>query len=388
MSALTSARSTARLIFDAAAGGLVTLVWLLLVVPLSRARRWRRRPPRVLWGPVPIPNIVYSARADRLAGFVSRTLVYAPYRISERESFDHVFDRIARVPGFRRFTPYAAFLWAAGRADIYGFFFDGGLLQATPWWRWELRLLRLAGKEVVVYPYGSDARLPSATRRLGRWNLYADISPEHDGQTESVNRARRSAFARYATVMLGCADIVDLPRLDGIFLYPFDLDGWHARPEVDDGIVTVVHAPNHRHFKGTRFLVHAIDQLQREGMKVELRLVEGLKTSEARPIYESADVIADQFLIGAYALFAIEGMALGKPVICYLNDEFRRHHPEWSECPIVSANPDELLGALRRLVESGDLRRRIGSLGPAYVREYHSLEASAARMASIYGRIW
>ena len=36
-------------------------------------------------------------------------------------------------------------------------------------------LLRLAGKKIVVYPYGSDARLASSTRALGRWNAYTDV---------------------------------------------------------------------------------------------------------------------------------------------------------------------------------------------------------------------
>ena len=38
-------------------------------------------------------------------------------------------------------------------------------------------------------------------------------------------------------------------------------------------------------------------------------------------------MIADQFLIGAYALFAIEGMALGKPVVCYLKPAVRAVSP-------------------------------------------------------------
>ena len=57
---------------------------------------------------------------------------------------------------------------------------------------------------------------------------------------------------------------------------------------------------------------------------------------------EQADIIADQFIGGAYALFAIEGMALGKPVMCYLREELFPCHPEWAECPIVNTNPGNL----------------------------------------------
>ena len=152
--------------------------------------------------------------------------------------------------------------------------------------------------------------------------------------------------------------------------------------------MTVVHAPNHRELKGTRYLVEAVETLRAEGLPVELRLVEGLPGREARETYRRADIVADQFLIGAYALFAIEGMALGKPVICFLNDAFRPFHPEWEECPIVSASPDQLLDTLRQLIESPERRRELGQAGPGYVRNYHSLVSAAARIDSIYRRLW
>ena len=273
--------------------------------------------------------------------------------------------------------------------DVYGFFFDGGLLGATPWWRVELALLRLARKAIVVYPYGSDARLASRTRELGPWNAYTDVARGDEDRAEPVVRARLDTIGRRANVVLGCADLVeDLPRLDGIFRYPFDTNGWEPVPEVDDGVVTVVHAPNHRVLKGTRYLLDAIRQLRAEGLPVDLELVEGMRLDEARRVYARADVIADQFLIGAYALFAIEGMALGKPVVCYLNDRFRRFHPEWEDCPIVSAHPDTLAEVLRRLIGDPVLRRELGARGPAYVRAQHSLESVGASMDEIYRRLW
>ena len=35
----------------------------------------------------------------------------------------------------------------------------------------------------------------------------------------------------------------------------------------------------------------------------------------------NADLIVDQLIIGWYAMFAIESMALEKPVICYLRED-------------------------------------------------------------------
>jgi glycosyltransferase involved in cell wall biosynthesis len=386
-------RRFARAVAQIAVGAPVVLVYVAIVVPFSRVRgvvrRHASRPPAILWGPVPIPNIRYSALADREYGYRSETLVYRVYHISAREDFDHVLDRFAGIPGLRSLVPYAAFLWASLRFDIFGFFFDGGHLQATPLWRLELSLLRLAGKRIVVYPYGGDARLASVTRAADRWNAYTDVRPGEEDRDESEILRRLRAFGRRANVILGCNDLIeDLPRCDGVLRYPFDLRGWEPVEEIDDGVVTVVHAANHRHYKGTRFVIDAVDRLRAEGLPVELRLVEGATNAEAKKIYEGADVVASDFLIGGYALFAIEAMALGKPVLCYLPQRLARHHPEWAEAPIVNADPDTLADELRRLVVDRERRRELGHRGPAYVRRYHSLESVGRDMDSVYRSLW
>jgi hypothetical protein len=385
-------RTLGWLAANAAAGAVTTVIYALAVVPAARVRRARRRRkgqlPDVLWGPGAILNNRYATRAERLYGYRSDSLVYNVYRINQRGDFDIALDRARGLPLVGWLVPYGAFLWAGLRYDHFGFFFDGGLLGG-PGLRIELPLLRLAGKGVVVYPYGGDARVASGARERGPWHAYSDIPPGSEDRDEADVRRRLALFGRYADVMLGCADLVeDLPRLDGVLLYPFDSARWEPAPEVDDGIVTVVHAPNHRHYKGTRFLEAAVAELQAEGIPIELVVVEGMTNDEAREIFARADVIADQFLLGAYALFAIEAMALGKPVICFLNDRFRPFHPEWDECPIVSADPDTLTGELRSLALDPVRRRELGARGPGYVDRYHSLAAVGAQLDRIHRGIW
>ena len=369
------------------------LLYVLIVAPVSRVRgpwkRSRNEKPAILWAPRPIINIKYSSLADRLHGYRSDTLVYEVYHLNQRADFDYSLARFYAIPVLGAIVPYASFLWAGLRYEIFGFFFTGGLLTPSPFWWSELPLLRLAGKKIVVYPYGQDARIPSLTRQAGGWNAYTDVPPGEEDRDESDVRRRLAAFGRYANVVLGCADLVEhLPRLDGVFLYPFDLAGWTPAVARDDGVVTVVHSPNHRHYKGTRFLLDAVEKLRREGLPLELVLVEKVPNEEAREIYRAADIVADQFLIGAYALLAIEGMALGKPVLCYLNPRFEPFHPEWAECPILSADPDTLVEELRRLVLDPELRKSLGARGPDYVRKYHSLESVGARMDEIYRALW
>lgn len=383
----TGARRSALLALHTAVA-VPTLLTYAVLAPLARLRRRRRAKPSILWGTTPIANLRNSVRADRLRGYESASLVFRVYRPSDRAAFDHVYEPFAHVPGLRQLAPYAAFLWAGLRFDVFCFYFDGGLLAETPFWRAELPLLRLAGKRIVVWPYGGDARLPSLVRARGGWNAYTDVSPGAEDRDEAQVRARLAAFGRWAHVVLGCADILEeLPRLDGVLPYPFDERAWQPVEAPDDGVVRVVHAPNHPHYKGTRYLQDAVRALRDDGLSVELVLVEGKPNEDARREYERADVVADQFLLGAYALFAIEGMALGKPVLCYLNPRFARYHPEWAEAPIVNADPDTLADELRRLVTDAALRRELGARGPGYVQRVHSLEAVGERLDELYRAI-
>src|SRR5438094_453806 len=75
----------------------------------------------------------------------------------------------------------------------------------------------------------------------------------------------------------------------------------------------VVHAPSNRARKGTEQLVAAC-----EGLEVDLEIVEGLHHDEAFARYAAADIVVDQLNAGWYGVFALEAMALGKPVLTFL----------------------------------------------------------------------
>ena len=385
-------RARGRLLLHAVPGLLTVVVFALVLAPLSRLRRRRRpagAPPSILWAPVPIVNIRYSARADRQTGYPSLSLVYRTYREQDRPLFDVALDRYTRIPIVGQLVPYAVFLWAALRFDVFCFFFDGGLLGETPFWKAELPLLRLAGKKIVVYPYGGDARLASRTRARGGWHAYTDVPEGSEDREEALVAERVEHSARWATAVLGFADLVDdLPRHDGLFLHVFDVESRSPTPSACGDTVRVVHAPNHRHYKGTRFLEDAVSALQAEGLPVELVLVENVPVEQALKLYEQADIVADQFLIGAYGLFAVEGMALGKPVLCYLNPRLLPYHPEWSRCPIVNANPETLQDELRALVLDRQRREALGRQGREFALEYHSLSAAGRQMDAVYRRLW
>ena len=375
------------------------ILYFLIVIPYARleqsTRLRRKEKPRVVWGPTPIINIHYGSLAARLYGYKSDNIVYEVYHINQPSDFDYVIGKYLKTNSLLQkallflVAPYFVFLWASLRYDIFNFYFNGGFLRNLVGRQLELPLLHLAGKKIIVVPYGSDARLESDTRKY-KYNFCMDCTPAT--RTCDERRIRRNVeyFGKHADLVLGCADLVEsLPRHEGMWLYPVDLSEWQPAPRTQkSGIVKVVHASNHRKYKGTRFLLSAVEELKSEGYPVELVLVERMLNKEAKKIYEQADIIADQFIGGAYALFAIEGMALGKPVMCYLREDLVPYHPEWAECPIVNTNPNNLKEQLIKLINDSKLRRELGRRGIEYVRKYHSLEAVGSQLDKFYRYLW
>ena len=163
-----------------------------------------------------------------------------------------------------------------------------------------------------------------------------------------------------------------------------DLTAYTPVPPSDRARPLVVHAPSHRGKKGTEHVIAAC-----EGLPVELELVEGLHHDEARRRYEAADIVVDQLNAGWYGLFAIEAMALGKPVVTFLHEEAVRRSAEafGIEVPIVSATKETLRDVLARLAADPDERRRLGAAGRAYVERVHDIERIADRLLDLYARL-
>ena len=380
------------------AGGeyLLLPVFLLLVLtvclPWTRLRQavagWRGRP-KIIWGPTPIINISTNAAADRLYGYQSDTLVYRPYFITC--DFTYNLERWWRYRPLALVIPWAVFLWAVLRYDVFQFYFDGGFLNRTLGKRLEMPLLKLLGKKIIVSAYGADVRTEQRTRALGAYTCCTDCDQRLIACIcdETRGQARLEHVRKYADVTLSMGDMIEYTpgSKNDVFYWAIDLNRWPFQGvSLSSNPVKGVHAPNHPQFKGTKYLIECVDALRKEGYPVELRLVSGLNHEEAMECYKEADIVADQFLIGWHGNFAVEAMALGKPVVAYIRKP-QAYLPEGFDCPVVSANPDSLKSALVTLIENPQLRVDLGIRGRRYVEQVFSLERVGRRMDELYRRL-
>ncbi len=380
---------------DALAGG---AAWLLLV-PVALVARLqtavRRRlgmRPRLIWGPPPLLSIRYWSDAVKRRGYPSTTWVYGLTVLHGRNDFDVSTEGFSSPRLTYLFYYHLVMARALLKADVFCCHFEGSYLHPARLSRLEGPLLRLAGKKLVISPYGSDVMVPGY---LGAFEQQILEDYPVFLETGDMIRERVDYYCRWADVVVRNWQWGYIPRADVIWptMMAIDTDQWAERPPGDgdghSGPVRVVHAPNHRRIKGTQALIDAVAELREEGLDVELDLLEGRPNSEVRQAMLDADIVGDQFIVG-YALFAVEGMSAGKPVISPVSEM----PPEtlgtqaMRECPLVDCDLASLKEVLRGLVENPEERRRLGAEGRRFVERYHSLDAAGRSWEVVLDHLW
>jgi glycosyltransferase involved in cell wall biosynthesis len=374
----------------------LALPWLLVV-----AFRARGRGDALIWGPVPVLNNRYWSEAMRTAGHRSETVMEGVYgAINDRRDFDVLFEDLApQVPAAlkRVLAPYFAAAYVLRTARIVHFPYSGGPLWRTPLWRLEAQLLRLARIRTVVIPYGADVMLPSRLADSALREAVAASAPELvERERETARRMRY--WARHADAVIVGFTIDGLPRYDAalgnfvcVDVERFEPKRTYSDADGSNAPVRVLHAPNHRGFKGTQQLLDTVERLRAEGLQLDLVLLERVPNAAVRRTMRDVDLFADQFVLPGYGLAAIEAMAAGLPVLANLEDERTTglfdEHSFLLECPIVSTRVEDLESTLRRLVRDPELRRELGVAGRAFAEKYHSYAAARHVFTSLYERL-
>ncbi len=371
---------------------LFTPAFLLIAITTAVFARLEHRPirkPRLFFGSVPILNNAYWSRAMKEAGYPAETFTTDFYStINKREDWDLLLsEEYARWPVLLR--PFLAFLRVLRSYDILFISCQGVFIGFTPLWRLQAPLIKLAGKKTVVLPFGSDAYV---YRNVRSTSLLHGLLASYPAQARIQSRiaAHVDYWCRHSDVFIpGVMNPDGLGRWDVLMPSHLFIDTTEWKPRVErrsgDGVnekVVICHAPNHRGFKGTEFILDAVRELQQEGLLIELHLIEKMQNSEVRRVLtEEADILVEQIICTGHALNGLEGMASGLPVICNLeDDEYVLPLRRWSylgECPIVSATPENIAQVLRQLVTRPALRLQLGQASRQYAEKYHGLDSAA-----------
>jgi glycosyltransferase involved in cell wall biosynthesis len=307
---------------------------------------------RVTQCPVNIAGIPWAnVQALRRKGVDARLVVFERARL--HPDADWSLDRTGGLLR-RQLAQWRAFAHLLPRTDVFHFYFGLTLVPKSL----QFPLLRLTRRRSVYHFVGSDIRGKSPEALAYGHRADARIVGSHD-----------------ALRWVPDAEIVPAS---------IDLSAYRPVPGSERRRPLVVHAPTNRERKGTEHVIAACRELD-----LELDIVERLPHAEAYRRYERADVVVDQLNSGWYGRFAVEAMALGKPVLGFLHEEAARQTEEafGVPLPIVRATKENLADRLRELAAAPDWRRRLGAAGRAYVERVHDADRNADRLLAIYSRL-
>ena len=351
---------------------------------------------RVLHGPVNVGNQPWVlSRYERLLGVQSDLVVnYSTW-------LGYQVDRC--LSAYAQKSPQAlrSRLWfglsAPFRYQVLHYYFGRSFLcwddysPPTPWWFSDLKLAKILRRKVFMTLQGCDVRLSelSAVRNV--------FTPCHDGHCPAVPVCRATLDAQRQALIRNV-----LPKVHRVFVLNPELAHYvpgatflpYASVDVEgiapvwpktDGPAVVLHAPSDEGIKGSRIIMAAVERLQQR-LPIEFVLVKGLPHAEAMRLYQKADLVIDQVLAGWYGGFAVEAMAMGKPVACYIREADLQHIPEAmrAELPLIRLTPEtieaDLAAALTRRAEWP----RWGEQARAFVCRWHHPRRIAAAMLRAY----
>jgi hypothetical protein len=363
----------------------VELAMVPSLLVLALVARFASKKTDVGLGPEPLINNVYHKKALELLGYTAETFVCETYFITD--DFDVRADKMFSSKNFLAKGLACLYLFAAAvfKYKCLYIYFNGGPLSfgTALLWRIEPLLYALANVKVVVMPYGGDVHDMSRAPNLVFKHAMSCDYPKHRFRRELVAAKIDLWTAHASHVISGCEWVYYMHHWDTLMLAHFSIDVSAWRPQDDSVDATqplrILHAPNHRSIKGTTHFQRAVDELRDEGVPVELVLLEKVPNTEIKAAMSSVDVVADQLLIGWYAMFAIEAMAMGKPVLCHLRSDLVELYTiaglvKPDEIPVINCNPLTVKAAIRALAKDRSRLKELGKRSREYVLKHHSVE--------------
>lgn len=332
------------------------------------------------------------ARAERALGLESTALSFRSAAITDETQISLRFGESFFLNELRR----QRFFWTHWRRyDVFHFNFGRSFFPYPSWLSlldfWDLPLLKRAGKGIVVTYQGCDARQKDYC--LARFKVSPCSEPGCYGggcgpASDEMKRRRIRRMLRHAGHVWALnPDLLHV--LPGAEFMPYasvDPAEWRPVPPSTDARLRVLHAPTDRGAKGSRYVVEAVRRLAAGNPNVEYIEVTGVPHGQVRALYAKADLVVDQVLAGWYGGLAVECMALGKPVVCYIREEDLKFIPPAmaAELPVIRATPETLYDVLREAADSKQRLAGIGARSRAYVERWHDPMKLARRTKEVY----
>lgn len=337
---------------------------------------------RIFIGPAEIANIgaiLASAFGEKgISVTVVRTGT-SPFSVGRK------YDKVVDFQGLNKlqkiFKHLCLFFKFVPRHNVFIFLYGISLLP----YNLDLPILKLFHKKTVMWFVGSDIRSYESVEAAKEIGLKYYISEEWlkreavPGKLKQKKRMIRMV-ERYVDHIISGPSFSHLltRRYDRIYV-PIDIDNIRYN-SVPNRRPVVVHAPSRAEYKGTSYVLEAVERLKSEGYDFEFRLFQNTSNVKVRETLSNADISVDQLFSTCPGMFAIESMAAGCAVLGGNIPEFSGFPPE---LPVIHTDPDNVYQNMKMLLENPELRRELGEKGRRYVEKYNDYRKIADEFLKI-----
>lgn len=334
---------------------------------------------RVFLGPSHLAGMLWEYRQGlKQLGVDAKVVIFEKHKFKYPADIEFGLDGGKYIKVLRRIAHFPKLIH---HFDVFHFVFGHSLLPT--YYNFDVPLLKLLNKKIVMHFVGSEIR----PRNI----------PETKTDVDVINRKKKLVkfWEKYADAIISHPEYSQLLTLNYHSIpLGYDLEHWKTFQsdiiEKDTDQILIVHAPSNREAKGTKYVELAVNMLVKDGYNIKFKLLENLPNSEVREWLNASDVVVDQFLYGWHGALAVESMALAKPVLCYINDEWL-NHPSCAyakEIPLVNTTLDNIYENLKLLIENPDLRKEIGQKSRKYVEEVHDSKKVAKQLLELYESLY
>jgi hypothetical protein len=292
------------------------------------------------------------------------------------------------------------FIYALIKYDVF-YFISGETLLTRKLMSIELSIYKLLKKKIIFHFVGADIR----NSEILYWRnenpekyFNHHLKNQPPVQTEWQKKLCEYALKYADIIFVSTPDLLHYFKdLQKVYFIPVFLNIEKFEKEYIETInnfdkkntkknmITILHAPSNKKVKGTDYISKIIRNIQTNYVSIEFLDTSDPKYSEAihppytvskytlYELYNKADIVIDQILIGWYGLQSVESLYLGKETISYIEPELKKYC--FNEGIIHDCN-NGLEKAVKDAIDRIRNERNIRSQYKEFVLTHHTLENS------------
>lgn len=237
---------------------------------------------------------------------------------------------------------------------------------------------------------GYDVQLfQTSIKKYDTTNVSSYKSIEEAVKEDKIKTLRLKNESKYADIQIvGGPYLSEFVEKSIVVPLGIDLSGIPFYPlKLDNNIIKVLHAPTHRGNKGTQYIINAVEKLKLDGFNIDFSIAENLNHDEVLSELRECHIFIDQLLVGWYGTAAVEAMALGRPTLCFIREDYFKYINYSEKIPIINANPGTIYSVLKKIIRNSEELPKIGLQSRRFVEEVHNLSSIADNLIEIYEKL-